>query len=824
MAQLRATEKLEDGVVNLAVREFFYANERDELAARDDKAFEGIVDSIHHGLEQHPNPVKRHVFFEAALAEALVARGERRRAIQALREAEHLDGDIDYHQRPRDEMLADLLIDRREIDDAKEIVDGLLARSKTALDRANTSGDAEAIQGAAFDRMTALGLQWRALLVEGKPDQAGIAVAEQRRVARKAGLTAEYRQLLVSRADTLLSMRRARDAKQLIDDELAADEESVSASLLLRLGLAEHAIETVEPMRARRSTEVLRRVLDKEPRPTQLRRRALLKLFEIAVSDETVDVATSLRDELVRDGGSELWDSPLFAAPATRLGVLENQPVEELRVLGDRLKRIVDREFERIERTHAADEPAGFFASQIVPWAIGEYVDLLLAIAEKEDRTDGPSEALEVVLRAQQFNSIARALEAPPCSVEDVQRELVRPDSGILVYLPWRRCTHLFVVDSAKVACHRLPGRPRTVHPAKRLVFEFNMRPRRAKELGESVVERWRSSSAQALEMLLPDEVLATMRAWSGATLVGLDMLRSVPFPALLLPSGELLGEVCAIDNLGSLPLGVALARRRASQGELPPASLTVFGCTTTDAPTARDRGIESVAFPKDRLAPILDSYGADRARVLVDDEVTTAALRGLDWTGSRVTQILAHGVRDRSREFGAGVALRDEEFYYDDFRERSVTGLAILSVCEGGSTPSRLGDGQLGTSLGGALMRSGADAVIQSPREIELYGHLEFMTTFHRTLAGGASPAAALRDARQAHVEDGWLARFYRAQLQVFGLGQLPVAAAVTQSTSGDEPSPSPQQPPAQPWWTLVAAAAGVALILVALVRLRRR
>ena len=97
------------------------------------------------------------------------------------------------------------------------------------------------------------------------------------------------------------------------------------------------------------------------------------------------------------------------------------------------------------------------------------------------------------------------------------------------------------------------------------------------------------------------------------------------------------------------------------------------------------------------------------------------------------------------------------------------------LSSCGSGRGPRRVGDDSL-THLGGAFLTAGARAVVLSPNAVALDTTLALMTHVHEHLAGGMSPASALRAARVELAEQqGPLEAFYLAQFTVVGLGHRP-------------------------------------------------
>ena len=95
-----------------------------------------------------------------------------------------------------------------------------------------------------------------------------------------------------------------------------------------------------------------------------------------------------------------------------------------------------------------------------------------------------------------------------------------------------------------------------------------------------------------------------------------------------------------------------------------------------------------------------------------------------------------------------------------------------LLAACGAGRAPLLRGEDGVG-AFGGALLSAGARAVVLSPADLDLEATLELLGTFNAGLAGGASPAEAMRAARRRLAGAGRLDHpYFHSLLRVVGLG----------------------------------------------------
>ncbi|RSM74239.1 hypothetical protein DMB66_02195 [Actinoplanes sp. ATCC 53533] len=141
-------------------------------------------------------------------------------------------------------------------------------------------------------------------------------------------------------------------------------------------------------------------------------------------------------------------------------------------------------------------------------------------------------------------------------------------------------------------------------------------------------------------------------------------------------------------------------------------------------------------------------------ARVLTGDEATAGAvLAALPHAG--IAHLAAHGTFRRDNPLFSSLRLADGPLtVYDLQTLPGVPELVILAACDSGLSLVCPGDELLGFSA--ALLTMGTRALIAAMLPVPDAPAAALMTTVHRRLAAGASPAAALATARRDLARDG--------------------------------------------------------------------
>ncbi|MBK8099608.1 MAG: CHAT domain-containing protein [Planctomycetes bacterium] len=424
----------------------------------------------------------------------------------------------------------------------------------------------------------------------------------------------------------------------------------------------------------------------------------------------------------------------------------------------EELARILQALLAHVDRTDAEFGGIGFLHFEDAHQILADLIDAELTLAGDDA---GRRAAVAAVLRAHAHGSLSRALDAKG-SLDDI-RAALPTTGGALVYVPSWRGGHLFAIDRESITHARLGPRDGLERVAKNVAGRL-LQP----GADDSLVAAARKAGTE----LLPDGVLAAIADWSTVIVCGTETLGQLPFESLLLPDGRLLGEVKAIANLSALTLlPKLLARPRAT----PMRKIGFVGQLAPEASVLRSLGQEPARLTDEVLAPLLEPFGKQDRTVLTDAGATPAAVANLPFSTLDVVHILAHGCSDPTRRFGHGIALGPDAqhgsgvLWPEAVLAWPVRGLVILSACNAGRAPRRVGEDHA-ANFGGALLRAGAHGVIQARGTLVTAELLPLVVALHRELAAGTEVAEALRRARVAAGSATLARRFHAAQLQLFG------------------------------------------------------
>ncbi|BCJ74905.1 CHAT domain-containing protein [Catellatospora sp. IY07-71] len=264
-------------------------------------------------------------------------------------------------------------------------------------------------------------------------------------------------------------------------------------------------------------------------------------------------------------------------------------------------------------------------------------------------------------------------------------------------------------------------------------------RPAAAAEIALRLRASLDARAGRALPPRLADAVLASVRrdaAELAAAVLGPVLAVAGDRDLVLVPTGELLTVPWSLlPGAAGRPVTVAAsatswytARQRA-YGEPGPA-----GPALLVAGPGNDRA-EAEVHKIARCHP--------GARVLTGPAATAAAtLAGCD--GAALLHVAAHGRHQGENALFSAFELADGPLMGYDLQQLSVAPrVAVLSACELGLADVRPGHESVGLST--ALIAAGTATVVASVSRVADDVAMHVMTGFHRRLAAGAAPAAAL-------------------------------------------------------------------------------
>jgi tetratricopeptide (TPR) repeat protein len=226
--------------------------------------------------------------------------------------------------------------------------------------------------------------------------------------------------------------------------------------------------------------------------------------------------------------------------------------------------------------------------------------------------------------------------------------------------------------------------------------------------------------------------------------------------------STELLAPLARHLGPGDLVLVPTMALSALPWGLLPalrgrPVTVAPSASTWLAARTAR-RGSRAAAPPllvagpglshaEPEVAGLAGVYPGAR-RLAGEAATVSAALAAMD--GAPVAHFATHGHHDRENVLFSRLDLADGPLMAYDLQQLAVPPeQVILSACDVGRAVVRPGDELLGFTA--ALLYAGTAGVISSVTRVPDEDAVRVMTAFHRELATGAGPAAALARAAES-------------------------------------------------------------------------
>jgi hypothetical protein len=494
-----------------------------------------------------------------------------------------------------------------------------------------------------------------------------------------------------------------------------------------------------------------------------------LRLAEIRLRLGETDACRALIETwagAIRDPNERLRCEALQA----RLELAEHAPADVLESRSSTLRASFDDLIDARAEIGLRSGGVGLLHFLDVRGALSELIELAR-------RLSGDAAALDVLLGVQEAGSLARSLGSDPATLASIRSHLLAPGGGLLAYLPGAERSHVFLIDAEDVLCEELPPLC-TWNPDRSSLQRMLQRPPSS---DEEVEERGRIDEllGRLSEVLLPPSVQDRLLRWSEVAVEGLGLAGNVPFEALPLADGRVLGTFLPVSHLPSLVTGTRLAARERS-ASLPPE--VDVDLALLAAPDDVER--ESIPWSSSNERSLSKWCRSGRFVAHVGADATPERLHSPAVLGASWLLLVLHGIYDAQRERPSGFLLgRDEDggqvkLFAEDVEQLRVPPLVFLAVCGAGRGTTRRGDDGI-TDLGGAFLRAGADAVVLSSVDLAFEPTIEVVGAFQRELARGATASQALHRARVALASDPRYDHpFFYGQLHLVGIGHRPAYA----------------------------------------------
>lgn len=625
-------------------------------------------------------------------------------------------------------------------------------------------------------------------LVLGREEEAEASLRRQSDAAKRSGQQILQLDVLLNSASLtmasstpqLMERELARLDEALENDGLFRDHEVVRANLFARRAIGQQLLEEFTLPSEPKGEQMLEAALENENLERPYREMVLLRL--VTGADQRRDLEQAMAwlarlnalEELSPLAPEHRWYATAWRARLAR----ETDAPRSERTSHLAAVRLAFREFlDSTLQGPQKDGGVGFLFTRNRRLLVGVLLDLALDL--EEDSSAGRERVLDEVLELESLGSMARQLDAPRATVAALRAELLREDTGLLLYLPSSHGLHAFCVEARSVEHSFIP-------------WTYEQEPdRKLVELTLAGTPELLTPAARKAELAKMDRGLAALSrrlfkgvekrvaSWKGLYLVGDDLFGGVPAECLAVGKDPL-GFTHALTRLPSASAGLALARRRAGQGP-PPDGVLLVGAPRI-APAMREKNPDLVEFPLD-AGELTGSF--KRSTPCTGESASAQGfLQKLGQGKPKVLVFVTHGTVDPYDELGSGLVLTPDPAHSSGVltsgellrTEFVAPPVVVLAACKSGREKRRTGDDGPG-ELSRVFFVKGAACTIQAGTSIALEPTTILVAECLKRLAEGASTAEAMRLARLKLAEDPAFAHpFYALSLRVVGLGLEPL------------------------------------------------
>jgi hypothetical protein len=435
-------------------------------------------------------------------------------------------------------------------------------------------------------------------------------------------------------------------------------------------------------------------------------------------------------------------------------------------------------------RTEALAELRGEFAALCAGWravalpgGVGFLRYARVRAALLELLMDGSDDAaLQTLIDAQHLGSVWQGMGAPTVSAAEVRATLCPPGSGCLVFVTGAQRSLLVAFDGQTIRRFAsLPGYAWIESRRRDLAAALAASGSRGGGPPTPRSPALAKAAGELADGLFPEGARELLLRWRRAHIVGRDLLAGVPLQLLPVLDSKPFGVSHALADLPSLPVGVALARRRGAQ-ERGGARVGLLAAPRPAREVVAAFPIlgERVVEPR-HVEPLVEHLGSRLVGRWEGEEATLGAAARARETAN-VLHVVAHGLIDGKLDLLPVVALTPDKLAPDGLMtvERAsrlqVPELVFFSSCRTSGSQDRFGDAGA-NHLGGAMLLAGAASVVVSDEDLDLADAIELALEFYASYEPRAGPAEALRAAGAALHARGEMPRAW-ARSYIWGLG----------------------------------------------------
>jgi len=408
-----------------------------------------------------------------------------------------------------------------------------------------------------------------------------------------------------------------------------------------------------------------------------------------------------------------------------------------------------------------------------------------------EEYIRAENEYMLLVSQMQKENPmVTKPIFPQPCSLEDVQSELLEKKTAILEYFLGEKRSYLLLIQKRNLSLFLLPARKEMEKSIKGYI----------KEISDPPQKKFRGSFAgkrlyKVLFSFIEDYLEANVEK---LVIIPDGFLYFLPFETLACESdnkgkrGKFLIEKYEISYAPSCSSLFFIKKRKQTRPAL--RSLLAIGNPDYSVLYSRDdthkhastimkeiyeaQGVDFQSLPhsEKEIKKISRFFKKKQKKVLLGKEAREGNIKKTHLQDYQIIHFACHGVIDENMPSRSALVLSFNDDPGEDgfllVREIHRLGLAaelvVLSACQTGRGKLENMEGVLG--LPRIFFYSGAKAVISSLWRIRDESSAIFMANFYKNLSSGRSKSQALRMAKIKMLESRYSHPFYWAPFVLYG------------------------------------------------------
>ena len=386
---------------------------------------------------------------------------------------------------------------------------------------------------------------------------------------------------------------------------------------------------------------------------------------------------------------------------------------------------------------------------------------------------------------------LASLAQDKPCSVMEIQENILDKKSAIIEYLLGEQQSIMFIIASSKYEVFLLPGRKAIRRSLKAYLKELSESPN-GQFKGVYAAQRLYSEFFARAEQVLPDSVKRVIIAPDG-------ILCYLPFETLILPSDSESSqrdylihkyEISYIPSATALRLLLQNNVKQSTNQKLLAFGAPIYSIDSIPTNKVRyspdqffkklynDQGFDFSPLPysADEVMGIAKMFPRNNRSIYLGEFANERIVKNTVGQDYSVIHFACHGFLDEQFPYRSALVLslndnkKEDGFFQvrEIFNSRLKAEMVVLSACQTGRGALKAGEGILG--LPRVFFYTGARSVVSTLWNIGDKPTARFMKFFYRYLARGSGKSQALSNAKLKMINSNFKHPFYWAPFVLNG------------------------------------------------------